>query len=127
MPVIIDDVLHAQIEKHRSLAIQLKEIKDAEMKLRLEICDKLLKGKGVGTHTYKTDDLVAKAVKKVNYAVNKDLLADIYDDMDEAERACFKFEPKLLKKMFDQVDSELVNSVVIVEEVTPSLTVAFRG
>lgn len=124
-----DDRFIAKLEAHRKAAILLKEAKEEEMELRLDICGDLLVNAEVSVNNFKQDGLKIKATRKLKMDIDKDLLKDIYDDMDEAERGCFKFDPTLMKKNYNNLDgdSKLVNSVITVSEATPSLVVELES
>lgn len=116
--------LHKKCEQHRLLAIQLSEVKEKEMELRLDICSEILKGKKVGTNNFTEGGLKIKAVKKVNHKLDEDELSEVYDDMSDEETACIKFKPSLIKKNYDALaESPILDEVLTVEDATPSLKI----
>ena len=64
--------IEEKLEKHRKLAIKLKEIKDEEMDLRVDIVEEIAKGYGVGTHNFaEYEGFKVKVANKLNYNISK--------------------------------------------------------
>lgn len=66
----------------------LRQVKDLEADLRIQICDKILKGKSVGSHKFLIEGRKLVATKKVSYsldqfAVNEAYTAGEFEDWEE--------------------------------------------
>ena len=119
--------IEQKLEKHRIMAARFKEIKKAEMDLRIEICDDLnIAGMLIGTnHVIDYPEFEISIVKKINYKLDKELLEDIYDDFDEDEAACIQFEPKLKLKEYKKLtSSEKIDLVITTTPASPSLDIS---
>lgn len=113
-----------KIIKYKEIQIMLKKFKDEESKMRVEICDELLKHKRVGIHTFDFDDVKVKAVKKVTIKPDDDKLRYMYDDMSEAEQACFKFKPDFVATMYKRLtDTSVVDECITSKPAMPTLEI----
>lgn len=114
-----------KILKFRALQIQLKQLKEQEANLRREICDGLLHRKRVGTHTFKFDDIIVKAVKKVTHSVDADKLSAHWDNMSVRERDCFKYKPSFISSAYSKLGdhTDVVDDCITVKPAMPTLEV----
>ena len=116
-----------KLEQYRDLKADLRQIKEAEMEMRLDLCDELgLDASSVGTHNmeYPESGLKVKMIKKVTYKLDKEMLTNIYDDLSEEERECISFEPKLsIAKYKKAGGSDLLDSAILIVPATPALEV----
>ena len=119
--------LDNKIEIYRQMQNQLRELKEREMDLRLDICDDLeIDQVATGTHNteFSALGLKVKMVKKVNHKLDKDVLAQIYDDLSEEEAECITFEPKMsLAKYKKAGGSDLLDTAITIVPATPTLTI----
>jgi len=104
-----------------------KDAKAAEAKLRQQICDELLEGKVEGTHTFNIDGFKIKATKKITYSLDKEILAELYPNFDEDERACISYNPAFVKSAYQRLPHpDLMNSILITKPAMPSLVVTIE-
>lgn len=115
----------AKILEFRALQIQLKKLKEQESNMRREICDGLLHRKRVGTHTFKFDDIIVKAVKKVTHSVDADKLQHYYENMSAQEKACFAYKPSFVSSEYKKLGehSDVVDECITVKPAMPTLEV----
>ena len=103
---------------------QLEYYKQREKELRIKICDKVLEGQPTGTHRLTKGIYNLKAVKKVNYKIDNDLLTEVWDDLTEEEQAAVKYTPELRLTQYKQLeDSEGIDQVITVTPAMPELTI----
>ena len=119
--------IEAKLEKYRKLKEDLRHVKEIEMDMRLELCDELgLDASSVGTHNmdYPNQGLKVKMIKKVTHKLDKEMIANIYDDLSEEEAECISFEPKLsIAKYKKAGGSDLLDSAILIVPATPALEV----
>ena len=118
---------HDELEEYRLVATELKEIKKKEMEMRRNICDKLLEGRNVGTHNFSMEGFSMKAVKKVSYSVDQEMVAHFLeeDELNEHEVEMIRTKYELALKNFKDGADHLgvLEDAVIVKPATPSLTI----
>ena len=114
--------LEEKLEKQRQLAIQLKAIKDAEAKLRREICDELLKGRHTGTHNFDICGMKVKAVKSVSMRIDSKI--DV-DSLTDEEKALIAWKPSLKIGDYKKTTSDTSNldEFIVVTPSMPTLTI----
>ena len=122
--------IERKIEDYRQMKASLRALKEAEMDMRLEICDALdIDSHNVGTHNmeYPTLGLKVKMIKKVTHKLDKEVLEQIYDDLSEEESECISFEPKLSVSKYKKAGgSDLLDTAILIVPATPSLEVSIE-
>jgi hypothetical protein len=110
------------------LSLELKQLKEKEMKLRKELCEDMFDGKvGRFVVTKDTPDYKVKATSKVTTQLDEDVLKDMYDDLSEIERAAVKFKPSLVAKQYNKLSVEsMLHEAVIQKPATPTLKIDFK-
>jgi len=112
--------IEEMLEKHRKLKIQLSEIKDEEMELRVEIVD-LLGDKSVGTHDFtEYDGFTVKLVNKLGYKIDKSFSRD---KLTARELECVRFKPEINLTQYKLADTPNLDEFVTVSQSAPTLTV----
>lgn len=113
-----------KIEKWLEAKSQLDYWKAEEMKLRREIADELLDGQPTGTHNFTKLGYKIKAVKKVNYNLDEQALAAIWDSMTAAEKEAIKYKPSLSLAIYKKLDHhEMLDQVIVTKPATPTLSI----
>ena len=114
--------IEKQLEEYRLLKIQLAEVKQAEMDLRVEISAELGKGKEAGTHNFiEYDGFKVKLVSKLGYSVDKAILETL--DLSEEESECIRWKPELNLTKFKQSDTDTLDEAITIKTGAPTLTV----
>jgi hypothetical protein len=117
----------ALLEKHRLVAIELKEIKADELKLRQVITDHLLEGLDIGTHNFEINHLNVKAVKAVSHSFDQEMLAEFIDngDLTDMELGLLrtKYELKLKDYKLANFDVDVLEQALVVKPSLPTLTI----
>jgi hypothetical protein len=114
------------LEEERQLAIQLKNIKDREMELRVKIADRLGKGLDPGTHNFIRDGFRVKLKLGLNYSLDQsavhELIAEELLSDEELDAIRTKYELKLTDyKSLD--NSETLDDAIIVKPAAPTLII----
>ena len=116
----------AKVERLHDIQIELKRIKSEELKLRKEVSEVFLEGESVGTHNFQTSGFNVKAVRKVNYSLDKEMLAEIWDSLSAEEQNAIRYNPALDMKAYKTLgDSDLLDECVVVKPATPTITIEF--
>ena len=103
---------------------QLTYWKGEEARLREKICTKILDGQAVGTTTVKKGKYTLKAVKKINYKFDHELLSYMWDDLSMEERAAVKYTPELRLKEYKKLeDHEMLDKAISTSPAMPGLTI----
>ncbi len=98
--------MEEKIKEWIIMSSRLKDIKESEMELRKDICDTILAGKIKGTKSSTFGVYTMTATAKLNGKLDKELLQSMWSDLSEEEKACFKFDPKLIDKEYNKLDSK---------------------
>ena len=112
--------------EYREIQKQAKAIREKEVELRKKIASYLLKGKGEGTHKFDFGDFEVKAVKKMNYSLDDDLLSTLWEDMSNEEREAVKFKPSLVIREYKQIEPEsreTLDLCVVVKPGMPTISI----
>ena len=119
--------IEERLENYRRIKHDLRTLKEIEMNLRLDICDELgLDASTVGTHNmeYPGQGLKVKMIKKVTHKLDKEMIANIYDDLSEEERECISFVPTLSVAKYKKAGgSDLLDTAILIVPATPALEV----
>lgn len=119
-PSIIEDALILWDQKSN----ELKELKKLEMDLRIQICEVLLRGKGIGTHNFEFIGANVKAVKKNSMRVITEEFESLRDCLSEDERNCITFKPFLSRSKYVKLeDSSTLDECLMVKPAIPTLSV----
>lgn len=117
--------LQEKIEAWAQLDSALKKIKSDELKIRKEICTEVFKGRQ-GAFTEKVDigHSVITASSKTTLSIDEELLENIWDELDDDERACIKYKPSILKTNLKVISDESeIYDCITEKPATPSLTI----
>ena len=115
---IYDDFIEAQT--------QLKYWKDKEAELRTKICTTVLEGKSVGTHNITKGKYKLKAVKKISYVLDPEMIDALWDDLSEEEKDSIKYSPKLLLNEYKELeDHEVLDQAITIKPAMPTLTIEY--
>jgi len=112
------------LENHRKLSIQLKEVKDKEMELRINIVNELAKLKGVGTYKFdefEEDGLSVKIVKKLTYSIDQKAI-DL-DKLTNEEQDCLRWKADLNLTSYKMTETPNLDDLVTVKDAAPTLKV----
>lgn len=108
------------------LALKLKALKDAEAKVRVQITDLLLADKPVGTHKFQFDNIMVKAVKKVTYSLDQEMVYDILDQLDENAAAAIRTKYELNLTSYKKLgECPLLDDCITTKDAMPTLDVEF--
>jgi len=115
------------LEAHRVAAIELKEWKATEIKLRNQITDVLLEGADPGTHNFNIGEFKIKTVKKLNYSFDRETLAQLIEDeqLSDEELALIRWSPDLKLGDYKKAECDLegINEALIVKPAQPTLEI----
>lgn len=101
-------------------SVLLKKLKKEERALRNELSDFFSFKEN--RQKYPNYD-IKNNVSKINNIDNA-VLSNIWPDLNESEKACFEFLPKLIKKQYDKLPkNSLVHSAIISKSGAPSLKI----
>jgi len=118
------EISSQKIAAFKSIQKQLKDVKQKEADMRIEICDKLLRRKPVGTHSFNIGNFRLKVTKKITTSIDKDLLSAIYDDFTPEEAACFKFAPSFLNGKYKELEDKTnVDAVLETKPAMPTIVI----
>lgn len=114
--------IEKKLEEYRLLKIELAEIKQGEMDLRVEIAEEIGKGLSAGTHNFTAySGFKVKLVSKLNYSVDKKILETL--DLSEEEAECINWKPELYLAKFKLADTDNLDDAVTIKTGAPTLTV----
>jgi len=113
-------------EQHRTMAIQLKQLKVDEMKLRIAIVENLCAGKDLGTHTFSMEGFIIKAKTSVGYSLDQEIIQEMIADdvLSDEELDCLatKYQLKLGDyKRSGETDN--LDEAVMVKPAAPTLEI----
>lgn len=114
------------LEIQRKMALQLKDLREQEAKIRKEICDQLLDGKEVGTHKFNFGSYKVKAVKSYSYSLDQEMVRDMIDngDFSDDELVAIKTKYELSLTAYKKLDaSDNLDDCITVKDAMPTLTV----
>ena len=118
-----DSILETMLETQRTLAIQLRDIKEKEMGIRREICEILLEGKEQGTHNFTIGGMKVKVVKAFKFQLDKGISL-IYDDLDEEEKSAIRVKYEVAVAVYKKLtNADQLNEYITVVPASPTLTV----
>ena len=118
------EIQETLIQEWIDAAAERKAVKEQEMELRKQICEKLQEADGrYGTLNFNVHDFRLKATFGLSYKIDEDALEAVRADLSEAELACIKWKPQLDVAAFKALGSELLNEIVIVTPSAPTLKV----
>lgn len=118
---------HDLLEEYRDVAANMRELKKRELVLRNEICDKLLEGRNIGTHNFSMEGFSVKAVKKVSYSLDQEMVAHYLaeDELNEYEiemiRTKYELGIKNFKAGADHIG--VLEDAITVKPSLPTLTI----
>ena len=98
--------MEEKIKEWVILDYRLKNLKKDELKLRKEICELALDGKTKGSKNCTYGQYPITATAKLNSKLDEILLKDMWSNLNEAEKACIKFVPKLVDKEYKNLDEK---------------------
>lgn len=113
------------LEEWMKAKIELEEIKKKEMNLRLVLCKKILKGIVKGSRSENIGEYKVTATAKINTSVDEDALSEIWNDLSNEEKACFKYKPSLILRQYNSLPNEKkrIYSALISKPGTPTLVI----
>lgn len=121
------DIDHDLLEEHRVVALQLKEIKQRELELRNQICDKLLDGLEPGTHNFAHEGMLIKVVKSLNYSFDRQVLQELLDDdaLSPFEKDLIRWKPELKLADYKKAafETDILEEALFVKPAQPSLEI----
>jgi len=83
---------------------QLNKLKNDEMSLRIFLAEALTNNLPSGKHKFEFETFDVRIGKNEILSLDKKLLSDMYNDLDESCQACIKFEPKLIEGNYNKLD-----------------------
>lgn len=103
--------------KYISIKKKLTSVKKEEMSMRKELISKCSKPVIEGTVSEEIDDFLLKYGFKINRSVDKAVLDTIWENLNDEEKLCISFEPKLNLKNYKALQklnpkSELMKAIV---------------
>jgi len=112
-----------KLEMYRAMKIELAELKQKEMDLRVDIASELSSsGLEAGTHNFQFTGMKVKLVSKLNYSVDKNILEGLV--LSEGEAECLRWKPELNLTKFKQADDiDTLEEAIIIKTGAPTLTV----
>jgi len=118
----VDKVVE-QLAKWEHMSQELKELKAKEMELRKEICKEFVNSipswqEGKIRVKTSVNPFNVKVEQGLNYKLNTQVLAQIWDDLSTEERECIKLKPVLIEPEYKTLD----DSAILHEAVTTSLS-----
>ena len=114
------------LEAHRVMALQLKVLKQDEMRLRIAIVENLTAGKPVGTHSFSLDGYIIKAKLGVSHSIDQAMIKEMIEDDalsdEELDLLRVKYELKLgdYKKAGE---TDTLDDAIIVKPAAPTLEI----
>lgn len=113
-----------KVEKWIITKAALDEIKKEEMELRKELCDYILEGNIKGSKKKLIGKYQLTASAKLNSSIDKEVLNTIWEDLSVEEKACFRFDPKLVAKEYKKLSPEytILHSAIVDKPGAPTLS-----
>ena len=119
--------LTEKLEASRIMAIQLSELKKAEMSLRLEIAQELGGPRGPGTYNFEMDGLKVKLKLSNNTSLDQEELNTAIEDdrLTDEEKELIRWKGDLKMADYKKADFETDNldELIIVKPSAPTLTI----
>lgn len=100
------EVTEELVQRWSELQAQLADVKVEEMELRKVISDHILKGKEQGAKKGAVGIYKLTATTKTNVGIDREELQVLWSDLTPAEKACVKFDPKLIAKEYKTLDTK---------------------
>ncbi len=121
------EITEELLNEHRLIAIHLKELKEREKQLRIEIVD-IYESMGkneLGTHYLQCNKLNVKMVLKTSMKIDEQVLNTIYDSLTTLEKDCIKTEHSIVKAEYEELpmDNPILDDALIVTDAMPTLIV----
>ena len=116
----------SKVETWEMLQIQLKMLKEDEMKLRLEIADHVSNGQvGKFKKEFEADGHTFVVSFGTTLSVDQKLYYEMEDELKEMGVDCFKHSVGLDKRKYNQIDSSValfaINKVLIEKPSAPTI------
>lgn len=115
-----------KIEEWIIAKVAADEFKKKEMNLRKEICEYLLEGKIKGTVKRTIEGYLLTASAKLNTSIDKEVLEAIWEDLTTEEKACFRFDPKLVAKEYKKLPVEYNTLDIAITDKPGAPTLSFK-
>ncbi len=126
----VDPVIPAQelLLEYIKIACSLKELKEAELKIRKYLCEVVFSGQqGELSAKFETKNFSFEAKSVVNRSVDVGVLASINSDLTEEEASIIRYKPSLdLRKYRALPATSLLQEAVIIKPGTPQLKVKMK-
>lgn len=107
------------------MSLDLKELKEKEMKRRKELCAEIFEGKiGKMKKKFMSDNYEVVAESGVGQKIDKEVLMEMWEELDETEKAAVKWDPSLVAAGYKLVKStSLLNECITTKPSSPTLKV----
>lgn len=119
--------MEAKLEEHRTIALQLKEIKAKEMKLRTEIVDAYDDGEKLsGVSNFSESGFKIKVTKRLNYNIDQDEFLRLVNEERLSEEEFGLIQTKYSLKLTDYKkagNTDALDEAIIVKPAAPSLLI----
>jgi len=102
------------------VSAQLRTIKKQEMELRVDIVSEF-DDLEFGTNYF--HEFGIKIVRKQNIKIIESEFDDAYAEMDQSEQKCFKIKPSLIVSKYNEIESDIINSILISTPAAPTISV----
>jgi len=115
----------SKLKQWQRINSQLARLKRDELKLRKELCAHILSGTHYPERTkVEVDGFIFTIEQKLIYNIDQAVLSQVWTKLDVTEQSAFKFEPKLVMKMYNEVGSNsLIQEAIITKPATPTIKV----
>lgn len=115
-----------KLEDYRTLQQALKNLKDEEKAMRLELVEEYFPNAVSGTLSEAVGDFIIKGSFKLNYKLDTDAIHEMGESFSDEEEACIKWTPTIIManyKELDESERENLDSCLTVSPALPALEI----
>lgn len=116
------DLYHDYIEAKAKLGFWKKK----ELEIRNEILEEMASAKDEGSVSKTVDGLKITASYKMNRSIDKAVLSNIWDSLNQEESECIEYKPTLVLKEFrklEEVGKSILLDAVVLKPAQGSITI----
>ena len=121
----INVVEHAKFNEWHHLAVQLKGIKENEMRIRKEIAADILEGLAPPCKfKVEINGLIVVLEIGVNYKLDLDIINQIFTELSDEEKSSLKFTPELKLREYKKLPCKnLIKEAITIKPSAPTIKV----
>lgn len=124
------ELKESEVEKLKvwiKMSDDLKNLKEKEAKLRIELCEEFLKGKVPPCKAKQiVENIEIEAVRGVSHKVDESVVTQLFSEFSDEEKNVFKFKPDVKLKEYKKLSkNSIVHEAITVKPAMPTIKIKF--